>query len=679
MAFFHYDGGVVADQATGRPLMGQPVRIFDEETDAPIQAYREGQPVTLVTGAHGLIPQFQTEDTTRRVRIEVGPVRLRQWSQEMIGLTIDAAQSLRFIAVQNLLPRPGYEDFPLGWQYYGAGGGKVADETLTVTGSGALTGVGVYTQVGYRFRAVAGHRYYVHTRASTPDSGAASISVYLSDGTTTVNVTGSAVAVASPAPGMFYTVSGLITAPEAWDGKDIQFYQRVNWPTPAEQNGRRASFQPATILDLTKAYGEGSEPDRGHLDALVASSQGGYVDGLSRLFDQRKQVTPLPVGGASNRQVELRFDDGYTNNLTNAAPVMARHGFRGVIYPGTHPTAWLGGSHGGHPIMNAAQLLSIHSDFGWEVGSHTRDHSDANNGDPYVWVENARQACQDLVDIGLPWPSAFAYPNGGRNVVTDRAVYRLHDTCGLTGHPSLTPIRKGKPAFFTGWATINGVTGTAADIERAKTYVLESARRGEIPVLGFHGITDGAPDADYHLSKAHFSELMDWLAAQGFSTVLPSERTPHNMLKDPGFESRTFGYPWVAGAGWTRTRSTAAGHTGFMGADLASGGTGELYQNTSVMPGQSLRVRVRFGARTVSGGTLAVVATPQGPTGAAVGSSVTIGTASTGASESDVTGLVTVPSGASVLRVAVVPSSFVGSARVVHAALHRSDLYDPLA
>ena len=94
MAFFHYDGGVVADQATGRPLMGQPVKIFDEETDAPIQAYREGQPVTLVTGAHGLIPQFQTEDSTRRVRIEVGPVRLRQWSQEMIASAAAAGDDI---------------------------------------------------------------------------------------------------------------------------------------------------------------------------------------------------------------------------------------------------------------------------------------------------------------------------------------------------------------------------------------------------------------------------------------------------------------------------------------------------------------------------------------------------------------------------------------------------------
>lgn len=90
----NYDGGVVADHATGRPLMGQPVKIFDEETDAPVQAYREGQPVTLVTGAHGLIDQFQTEDTTRRVRMEVGPVRLRQWSQEMIASAADASGSI---------------------------------------------------------------------------------------------------------------------------------------------------------------------------------------------------------------------------------------------------------------------------------------------------------------------------------------------------------------------------------------------------------------------------------------------------------------------------------------------------------------------------------------------------------------------------------------------------------
>ncbi|MEU3847207.1 right-handed parallel beta-helix repeat-containing protein [Micrococcus terreus] len=90
----NYDGGVVADQATGRPLVGRNVKVYDEETDAPVQVYREGVPVNLVSGAHGLIPQFQTEDSTRRVRMEVGPVRLRQWSQEMVDAAADASGSI---------------------------------------------------------------------------------------------------------------------------------------------------------------------------------------------------------------------------------------------------------------------------------------------------------------------------------------------------------------------------------------------------------------------------------------------------------------------------------------------------------------------------------------------------------------------------------------------------------
>lgn len=590
-----------------------------------------------------------------------------------------ATQDPNWYHAENLVSNPTYSPFPGAWKFLG-GNGVAAAGAATITGSGAIQGVGLYQALTVPVRA--GHRYYVRAEI-TPVDAAFAVSASLTSGGQHVSVNGRDGSVTNPPTGTETLVSGVLSVPSAWEGQSAEFYQRAFFTSSA---GKKATFGAPAVIDLTETYGPGNEPSKAHLDGIFSARPGGMLVGRSTRFEKRPgNESPAPGtvvmagGGASSPLVELRFDDGYVSNLTNAAPVMARHGFRGVIYPGTHPTAWLGGSHGGHPIMNAAQLLSIHSDFGWEVGSHTRDHSDANNGDPYVWVENARQACQDLVNIGLPWPSAFAYPNGARNVVTDRAVYRLHDTCGLTGHPSLTPIRKGEPAFFTGWATTSGTSNTAADMERAKTYVLESTRRGEIPILGFHGITDGTPNAAHHLSKAHFTELVRWLADQGFSTVLPSERTPHNMLKDPGFETRELGYPWVAGTGWSRSRSTATGHTGFMGADLASGGTGELYQNTSVLPGQSLRVRVRFGARTVSGGTLAVVATPQGPTGDPVGSPFTIGSVTSGSAEVDVTGLVTVPSGASVLKVAVVPSGFTGTARVVHAALYRSDLYDPLA
>ncbi|MEV4902346.1 hypothetical protein AB0K08_13515 [Citricoccus sp. NPDC055426] len=102
MPFNTYDGGVVADQATGRPLMGLTAKVFDAETDAPVQVYRDEQPITLITGAHGLLAPFQTEDTTRRVRLETGPVKLHQWCLEVVGASGDAVAELERLTVSHI-------------------------------------------------------------------------------------------------------------------------------------------------------------------------------------------------------------------------------------------------------------------------------------------------------------------------------------------------------------------------------------------------------------------------------------------------------------------------------------------------------------------------------------------------------------------------------------------------
>lgn len=87
----HYDARVIADQATGRPLAGIRATLLDAETQTAVQAYRDGVPVTLVSGAHGLIGEFETEETTRRVHVTAGPVRLTMWCSEIMGGAQDAA------------------------------------------------------------------------------------------------------------------------------------------------------------------------------------------------------------------------------------------------------------------------------------------------------------------------------------------------------------------------------------------------------------------------------------------------------------------------------------------------------------------------------------------------------------------------------------------------------------
>lgn len=90
----HYDARVIADQATGRPLAGIRATLLDAETQTVVQAYRDGVPVTLVSGAHGLIGEFETEETTRRVALTAGPVRLTMWCQEVEGTAADAVDTM---------------------------------------------------------------------------------------------------------------------------------------------------------------------------------------------------------------------------------------------------------------------------------------------------------------------------------------------------------------------------------------------------------------------------------------------------------------------------------------------------------------------------------------------------------------------------------------------------------
>lgn len=97
-----YEARVIADQATGRPLAGVRVTVEDAETGAPVQPYRDGAPVQLVTGSHGLITEWQTDETTRRVALTAGPVRLTQWCVELVGASGQAITELERLTLSHL-------------------------------------------------------------------------------------------------------------------------------------------------------------------------------------------------------------------------------------------------------------------------------------------------------------------------------------------------------------------------------------------------------------------------------------------------------------------------------------------------------------------------------------------------------------------------------------------------
>src|ERR1700676_4697868 len=157
----------------------------------------------------------------------------------------------------------------------------------------------------------------------------------------------------------------------------------------------------------------------------------------------------------AKRCVALTFDDGYADNVANAAPILAEYGFGATCFVvseriGSYNT-WDAEALGGRkPLMNEAQLKAW-VDAGLEVGSHTCTHPDLTTLRREAVMEelvSSRKALQRLV--GTPIVT-FCYPFGRLNAdlvwCVERAGYQLAVTTRRgRAAPSDAPLDVARPS-----------------------------------------------------------------------------------------------------------------------------------------------------------------------------------------------------------------------------------------
>lgn len=91
-----------------------------------------------------------------------------------------------------------------------------------------------------------------------------------------------------------------------------------------------------------------------------------------------RDLEPYLKGERQGKVVGITFDDGYQNNLQNALPVLAKHGFTATIYA---VSSMIGGTNSWDHGMVAEKPLMSHANWltwlaaGMDVGSHTRTHA----------------------------------------------------------------------------------------------------------------------------------------------------------------------------------------------------------------------------------------------------------------------------------------------------------------
>jgi peptidoglycan/xylan/chitin deacetylase (PgdA/CDA1 family) len=131
-----------------------------------------------------------------------------------------------------------------------------------------------------------------------------------------------------------------------------------------------------------------------------------------------KPMPPKPVC--------VTFDDGHTNVIENALPVLEEQGWPATVFL---PTAYAGTENAWDrekgrpllPIMDWAQLRFL-QDCGWEIAGHTRSHPHLDGLDPESAAREIELGRDDIAEHTGRCPRTFCYPFGALNEETPRLV-----------------------------------------------------------------------------------------------------------------------------------------------------------------------------------------------------------------------------------------------------------------
>ena len=178
----------------------------------------------------------------------------------------------------------------------------------------------------------------------------------------------------------------------------------------------------------------GVPPDRfaAHLDALTAhgctfidlDSLLGALDGDRRLPDRAVLVT---------------FDDGYTDLLTAAAPILAERRIPAIVFAVAgrvgQTNEWDRANGAGPlPLLDAEGLRALEA-TGIEVGSHGQLHRPLAGLDRDALRDEVEGSAAAIEALGLSRPRVLSYPHGVWDAAAVEAVHRAGYAAAFTVEP----------------------------------------------------------------------------------------------------------------------------------------------------------------------------------------------------------------------------------------------------
>ena len=418
---------------------------------------------------------------------------------------------------------------------------------------------------------------------------------------------------------------------------------------------RRTVYADGRATEWTQTAGTGAGPGTGTQPAPVVPSAS-------------------PKQSSRRGPVILRFDDGF-NGLVHAAEYMSQYGLVGY-----------------HAACSALtphdSIRALHTTYGWEIGNHVAGHE--SEGTP-TFLARVDEGSRVIADLVGEYPMTFTYPRGHRSPAGDREMALRFNQVQLTSEPHTSAVSLAEPSFFSGWTVVDGLADAEAQgraFERMRRYAVGSTTQGLVPTIAFHEIAKPGetPTSSGTVSWELFTSWIDWLASEGFETILPRMLRPAQIVVDPGFNAypvatfATGAYPWSASSLsiWSRSTSHQYSGLGCIRSASSSPVTGTVSQGLALEPGRTYRVHVLADVAPTAG-AVEVELRPRLMDGRYVGDTiplVRIDAATSGFKDHATT--FTMPPGTQNASLFIKAVGLSGSAVVDHVSIMRADFHDPL-
>jgi peptidoglycan/xylan/chitin deacetylase (PgdA/CDA1 family) len=173
-----------------------------------------------------------------------------------------------------------------------------------------------------------------------------------------------------------------------------------------------------------------------HMDAL---DRAGYQTiTLAEWAEALAQRRPVQA-----KRVILTFDDGYSDFLSAALPILRRHKFSATVFLVAErigQTALWDAAYGDcAPLMSWEEIKSLQK-IGIEFGAHSCIHRKMTEMEPAELAEDTRRTREILEEnLGVPVPT-LAYPYGDQNESVRQVVGEVGTTAAVTTEEGISKL-----------------------------------------------------------------------------------------------------------------------------------------------------------------------------------------------------------------------------------------------